>query len=1751
MRRAFHAHFTFVLEVPQEAVSKLHPANNIKQSQRAAETSATPQDMAATTEVFQVYSYPPVSMNEATHNEGRDYHDGNGAHLVDQNQYPLLLQEDILDNIHYNLQQQPQLAAASFAEPYASSSSSTSSVKCSNPCTFIDIYSLQPLPETNCREYVLCQDHKETYRYTCPDEKRFDNKRKKCVNDDNVECACFHHDENNNNNIIEENGDLNDSTPTSEAEAICYKNRGRDKQLMFALNNCREFVSCRRNGSVKEIKTCPEGFLFDSILEVCNWENRVHCSSQDGGMGNDAFNFVNVGFMSFGDANERENSTPNIEEQDEEDMYALSQEDNFFICSQTAGSDFAFLPLPGCTGFVSCSEGRVVNEQSCSEGLLFDTSINGCNWDYMVDCTTTASPSHSPSLSPTLPRPTPNPTSPPNTLGPTNVPTTQPTNRPTFAPQKRTSRPTMPITYPPFSESPTSSDAFPQIMDWIRDHATQLNQHVFRSYSREGLSYRSYWFQHTDFIDALKIMSSESITGEKRHIFYLGDERREWEYGLVNVVAFLSQAMTESISKDACDEFNWEMNTDDFSKKEEGTKPNQHYAMSNSCGQGGMNYQEFHCNSEESHMECVVDRNMKIQATTSEVYPNAPPPLTCRPRTTTDSFTGFWNVMTGKESTSFPYENSYGRTDVEGCCFWGRGAIHTKGVCQLGKLNYYLGKKAATDARPSRYPNVDFCGFPEAICAGPESSEMRWVTSMFEWTERIQTYDDGKGWNYMKELKNFVDTGMYNVDFPHAVSGIVTQGCHDPPCEGASERTNGGFGSATEIHMADDRVQNFQTALVALEAGGEKALVRAVTNFFSDRKGIVNSNILQSQTPEGQLYPSYRYQLSDFLSALTSISEDGVAGKKFYVGDAAVAMGVRYGIVNAIMYLAQAYKEAIQYDACDENNWSMVNDKFPLSNSCGQLDMSYQDMHCSEDEAFMECPVQPEMEQYALTSALWFQAPGPFKCGPRSKFPTTGYWDYTLGKENNEDAYANDRGRVDVEGCCWWGRGIIQTKGVCNYGKLNYYLGARAAREGRKALYPTIDFCDFPQGVCSSDETYGGELQWMVGLFEWVDRIQSYDKGGWNYIEELKAFADGGYADFDFVDRVSSILNLGCHSPPCTGISPTAMEPHNERDRNDTFQRFLNQLQVVSNFPAPPPPTPLPTPFPTEEPSVVVPTTDPPTRPRMPTVSPTISPAPTSLAGRPPSKVATDFWERVTTSKKHVEEVLLTSEHPYGISASYIYTWKSFLISLEKMTKDEIGPGPGNWFYIGEEDTVDYGLVNLAAFLAHAVTQSIYFDACDENNWEVVDFRYPLSNSCGQGLQGGLSYQDQKCTDEDEGLECEVDPKMEIYGVTHASWIGAPQPFYCGDKSTGYWDHVTGLERNEKPFKNAAGRSDVRGCCWWGRGVLQVRGVCQYGKLNYYLGSKGAAERRKAMYPDIDFCRNPGAICSDRRAPELRWVTGMFYWANQIQRNRGDIDYLGILKDYVNGGDFEDSSFIDVLNSALGGSPNVIANRTHAFFEALKAFGLVTEDKLDDNDTIVPNYCGVDFEDASRKCSMLCVGSFLDSSCPQGETCHTNVVSCVATGTNSSGVAPLSNEQTIISSAGDPNINTGDANLNSTAGEETASAQVEMAALVSVPVTTATPMSILTNYCGTTWVSAATECSSACPSGMDIECPPGHSCFAEISTCATKKNGETSSSKWCGKDWSEASLGCLKPCPAGLDSECPPPTRCFGDVTSC
>ena len=80
---------------------------------------------------------------------------------------------------------------------------------------------------------------------------------------------------------------------------------------------------------------------------------------------------------------------------------------------------------------------------------------------------------------------------------------------------------------------------------------------------------------------------------------------------------------------------------------------------------------------------------------------------------------------------------------------------------------------------------------------------------------------------------------------------------------------------------------------------------------------------------------------------------------------------------------------------------------------------------------------------------------------------------------------------------------------------------------------------------------------------------------------------------------------------------------------------------------------------------------------------------------------------------------------------SSVYRFDDFLESLKVMSTSAIA---GKKFYIGEDVTNGhvYGLVNIAAFLAQSMKETIKYDACDENSWDLVGGKYPLSNACGQ-----------------------------------------------------------------------------------------------------------------------------------------------------------------------------------------------------------------------------------------------------------------------------------------------------------------------------------------------------------------------------------------------------------------------------------
>jgi len=389
---------------------------------------------------------------------------------------------------------------------------------------------------------------------------------------------------------------------------------------------------------------------------------------------------------------------------------------------------------------------------------------------------------------------------------------------------------------------------------------------------------------------------------------------------------------------------------------------------------------------------------------------------------------------------------------------------------------------------------------------------------------------------------------------------------------------------------------------------------------------------------------------------------------------------------------------------------------------------------------------------------------------------------------------------------------------------------------------------------------------------------------------------------------------------------------------------------------------------------------------------------------------------------------------------------------------------------------------------------------------------------------------------------------------------------YCGDRSVGYWDHNTGLEENDSPTKNRKGRSDIKGCCWWGRGVLQVRGVCAYGKLNHWLGAKAEAEGRLSIYPDIDFCRNPGAICSDKRSNELRWVTGMFHWAQNVQLSRV---YHSTLKQFVANGNYaKDSSFIEMLNTMLPGRENEVSMRTKVFFDALRAFNLI---KVETNTTGTPTltYCGLGWNDGSR-----CTPCETNMDCTGLELCYSDMKVCAMTNPPSAMPVSMPDENDDV---------VGGNTTDNSAGTTNVTADAPLAMTISYDSTA--------NYCGETWGDAAENCATACPSGTNLECAPGHSCFGDISTCTIASDvnsdvgflfvhsimqGNTtdtnppagtpnvavdvplamtmsydSTTNYCGETWGDAAEKCANACPSGTSLECAPGHSCFGDISTC
>jgi len=224
-----------------------------------------------------------------------------------------------------------------------------------------------------------------------------------------------------------------------------------------------------------------------------------------------------------------------------------------------------------------------------------------------------------------------------------------------------------------------------------------------------------------------------------------------------------------------------------------------------------------------------------------------------------------------------------------------------------------------------------------------------------------------------------------------------------------------------------------------------------------------------------------------------------------FMFDTSTALNTRKTLANIGGLLAQCKWESATWTACDENNYTGWATASCTQRGDGQLYSSL-----TGPDA---CAVDTNMQMTAETWASW--APGPMQCGP----------------SNNP-------------GCCWWGRGAIQTTGPNNYGKLQ--KDVIAFMPG----YENIDLCTNPEAICQNDG-----LKFLGALYYWTDFVQPDTC----FTGSIEAYAQS------FDNYAAAPGNCAKYSAGIGGSINNGIwnkEAHGEYGRQANFQSVMEQIKI-------------------------------------------------------------------------------------------------------------------------------------------------------------------------------------------------------------------------------------------------------------------------------------------------------------------------------------------------------------------------------------------------------------------------------------------------------------------------------------------------------------------------------------------------------------------------------------------------------------
>ena len=678
---------------------------------------------------------------------------------------------------------------------------------------------------------------------------------------------------------------------------------------------------------------------------------------------------------------------------------------------------------------------------------------------------------------------------------------------------------------------------------------------ALRTVAADGILGDSYHAGTNPYVPGYENADNSYVDDDENLSFYMGQDDpgrpNSRGYAVVNVAAFLAQAMAESVQFDACEEFNglpagfvsdsvlkknadsdWYTNDAgvDNLLNELGAVEGRRFPVSAACGQLGRDYQVESCpvladdgtftydSGEIVDSACPIDRSVEVTAMPHPRYnseqreygevvrgEHPPPPLEARPKAYDGDHGGYWDGYSKEFVRNVAHPSTTGRIDTEGCAHWGRGMLMTRTTCGIGRLNFLVGRRAYEEGRPSRYPNVDFCRTPSVICgdttatvSGAEYPELKYLAGLVEWVDRVQTYKNRRtGFDYLVSLRAFVDGGLRNPDFIDNVSSVLSRGCDGRMC------------SSQTIPFFDERRKNFETLLYDVFAFPGVGRTKVTYDYqyaeawLHENRAVIEGNVFVSQNNAlgGTSYYSTQYRFGPFLDALRKMALEGAGAgerRRFFLYDEDEGLrGLNAGLANLSLFLANAMAESIADDSCDETHWDAVpggtNGVYSLANPCGQNGRDYGSEVCPRWQEFMDCPVDDQAKVRAEPSATSqppFVAEDELVPPPfqcKARNLPAGGWDVATGALV-EGEVANSAGATSSRGCSFWGRGALLTRGKCSYGRLNFHLGRGADEDGREALYPDVDFCANPAAVCDHKESM--EMRWSVAMYEWIDRVQ-------------------------------------------------------------------------------------------------------------------------------------------------------------------------------------------------------------------------------------------------------------------------------------------------------------------------------------------------------------------------------------------------------------------------------------------------------------------------------------------------------------------------------------------------------------------------------------------------------------------------------------------------------------------------------------